>query len=278
MMLNRRKWLSAVAFGAVSAAAYPVLGEPYWLELSHTNIQLGSKLSRPIRILHLADLHASSVVPLLAIDHAVNIGLEQNPDLICLTGDFISNRSGFDPDNYIRSLKKLSAAAPAFAVLGNHDGGSWATLHRGFRDHRLVEQILAESGIILLHNRSRTVRVNNSDLHLVGVGDLWSEEIDATAAFSQASGGVPTVLLSHNPDSKDVLSQCAWHLMLSGHTHGGQVIVPFEGPCFAPVVDKRFVAGLGQWRDRQIYVTRGVGNLGGIRFCCRPEASLLSLS
>ena len=63
--------------------------------------------------------------------------------------------------------------------------------------------------------------------------------------------------------------------MLSGHTHGGQVIVPVYGPRYAPVIDKNYVAGLKPWRDRRIHMTRGVGNLGGVRFRCRPEVSLL---
>ncbi len=66
--------------------------------------------------------------------------------------------------------------------------------------------------------------------------------------------------------------------MLSGHTHGGQVILPFDGPRFAPVMDKRYVAGLGMWGERQIHVSRGVGNLHGVRFRCRPEINLLTLS
>ena len=85
------------------------------------------------------------------------------------------------------------------------------------------------------------------------------------------------VLLAHNPDSKDILGAYPWDLMLSGHTHGGQVIVPFDGPRFAPVEDKRYVAGLKPWGTRQIHVSRGVGNVGGVRFRCRPEVSLLSV-
>ena len=107
------------------------------------------------------------------------------------------------------------------------------------------------------------------------MGDLWSGEIEAARAFSGVDPRAPTVLLAHNPDSKDELGAYPWDLMLSGHTHGGQVIVPFDGPRFAPVEDKRYVAGLKPWGTRQIHVTRGVGNIGGVRFRCRPEVSLV---
>ncbi|MBS1875709.1 MAG: hypothetical protein JSU00_21015 [Acidobacteria bacterium] len=113
---------------------------------------------------------------------------------------------------------------------------------------------------------------------IAGTGDLWAEEIDARKAFLNAGAAMPCILLSHNPDSKDMLSNAPWDLMLSGHTHGGQIIAPFYGPAFAPVADKRFVAGLHEWAGRWIYVTRGVGNLGSVRFRCRPEVTVLDLA
>jgi predicted MPP superfamily phosphohydrolase len=108
--------------------------------------------------------------------------------------------------------------------------------------------------------------------------DLWSGEIDAQAAFRDLDAQRPAILLAHNPDSKDSLNGYPWNLMLSGHTHGGQVIVPFKGPCFAPVKDLRFIAGLKRWGTRHIFVNRGVGNLGGVRFDCRPEVSIVSVA
>jgi predicted MPP superfamily phosphohydrolase len=195
-----------------------------------------------------------------------------------LTGDFITNQSGFNFAHYVSVLKKLAEAVPTFAVLGNHDGGAWASRRRGFGHHQLVKGMITSSGITFLHNTSTLISLNDRKLQLVGVGDLWAKEIDAKSAFSAVTSDVPTVLLSHNPDSKEVLAPYPWQLMLSGHTHGGQVVVPFCGPCFAPVDDKRYVAGLGRWRDRQIYVTRGVGNVGGVRFRCRPEISMVHVA
>ena len=115
-------------------------------------------------------------------------------------------------------------------------------------------------------------------MQLVGVGDLWSRELDGAAAFREAEKNVPTILLAHNPDSKIALGNRAWHLMLSGHTHGGQIRLPLLGAPFAPVVDKRYIAGLKPWRDRWIHVTKGVGNVHGVRFNCRPEVSLLRIT
>jgi len=249
--MNRRRWIVG-ACGALTASAYPAYFEPRNFELTSNSLTFGLSARKPVRILHLTDFHASQFVSMDMIENAIDLGLAQKPDLICLTGDFITFQSGFDEYHYVALLRRLSNAAPTFAVLGNHDGCQWAVKHGGFADHSVVEGILAKSGISLLHNRAEDVRLNGSEFALVGVADLWSEEINAQAAFLKTSRGKPTILLAHNPDSKDALKGYPWNVMLSGHTHGGQVIVPFKGACFAPVKDHRFIAGLKRWGDRQI--------------------------
>jgi len=211
------------------------------------------------------------------IDRAIDLGLAQRPDLVCITGDFVTHRSGFDAPALARSLRRLSTAAPAFAVLGNHDAGSWASDRRGDHTHKVVERILGDAGIHLLHNRAVAIEAAGRPLTLAGVGDLWSGETHSERAFAGLAPRGPVGLLSHNPDSKELLGRYPWHLMLCGHTHGGQVIVPFDGPRYAPVRDKRYVEGLRPWGSKQIHVSRGVGNIAGVRLNCRPEVSLLRL-
>jgi predicted MPP superfamily phosphohydrolase len=275
--MTRRKLLFSF-FGA-APLVYPCYWEPRWLDVTRRQARLDQPVGgEPARLLHLADLHASMFVPLSMIHHAISAGLAQKPDLICVTGDFITTRQDFDARAYAQALRRLSAAAPTYAVLGNHDGGSWTRRHFGYPDHRLVERILEDAGIELLHNRSASVEVRGGAMTLVGVGDLWSNEVEPRRAFANVDRETATVVLAHNPDTKDVLRRYDWDLMLSGHTHGGQVIIPFEGVRYAPVLDKRYVAGLKPWGSRLIHVTRGVGNVGGVRFRCRPEASLLVVS
>jgi len=276
-MTRRSLLLGAVGIGT-AAISYPCYYEPRWLDVTKRRVRIArAPLRAPVRVLHLSDLHASFVVPLSLIQNAIRLGLECAPDLICVTGDFITFRHDFDSREYVNALRRLAAAAPTFAVLGNHDGGSWARRRQGNSDHIFVERMLEESGIHLLHNRSQRVSIRGERLTLVGVGDLWSQEIEGSKAFAGVTGESPVVLLSHNPDSKETLGSFAWDLMLCGHTHGGQVIVPIEGARYAPVADKRYVAGLKPWGTRQIHVTRGVGNVGGVRFRCRPEVSMLSV-
>jgi uncharacterized protein len=276
-MTTRRKFIATFIGTSVAAAAYPCYIEPRWLEVTRRHVPVTpSGEGAPVRILHLSDLHASLEVPLSMIADAVTAGLAEKPDVVCLTGDFITRRDDFDPAGYARVLGRLSAQAPCFAVLGNHDGGPWSATRLGYPDHHRIEHILEDAGVELLHNRSRQIQVAGRTLQFVGVGDYWTGELRSARAFSGAHRMLPTILLAHNPDSKDEVGDQSWSLMLSGHTHGGQVRI-FEGDRYAPVHDKRYVAGLKPWGGRFIHVTRGVGSLAGVRFRCRPEASLLTL-
>jgi predicted MPP superfamily phosphohydrolase len=272
--MTRRKFLYS-ALG--SSLVYPCYLEPRWLDVTRQTVRLHRPGIAPFKILHLSDLHASLLVPQSMIHRAITAGLAERPDLICVTGDFVTHRQDFHAAEYAATLRRLSAAAPTFAVMGNHDGGEWASHHMGNRDHRVVDRILEDAHIELLHNRSVGVEARGAALNIVGVGDLWSDEVDAGRAFRGVGGGRPTIVLAHNPDTKEELRRPEWDLMLSGHTHGGQVVIGFDGSRYAPVEDKRYVAGLKPWGTRQIHVTRGVGNIAGVRFRCRPEASLLTV-
>ncbi|MFN7919621.1 MAG: phosphodiesterase YaeI [Bryobacteraceae bacterium] len=275
MKISRRTFFYS-AVPAIPAVAYPVLIEPRWFDVTHTPVRVG--LRQPVRVLHLSDLHLSSVFSLARIQDAITAGLATRPDLICLTGDYVTVWGRVSTADYPAALRRLSQAAPTFAVVGNHDGGLWTQGHGGARDHSAVDRILESAGIELLQNRFRRVEIRGEKLAVAGVGDLWGDEIDAGAALGSIPESDRVILLSHNPDSKGMFARHRWDLMLSGHTHGGQVILPLLGESYAPVVDKNYVAGLKPWQGRQIFITRGVGNVAGVRFNCRPEVSVLELA
>jgi predicted MPP superfamily phosphohydrolase len=261
------------------APVYAFGVEPNWLERTFQRVKLPCKhLTSGVRLLQLSDFHASPAVPFSLIEKSVEMGLEAKPDVICLTGDFVTDATPFDEAEYARILRRLSSAAPVFATLGNHDGGAWGASVRGLKDSTVVRSLLRAGNVPLLHNRSEVVRVRDQSIRLAGVGDLWSAGVDGDLAFATVPAEDPAILLAHNPDTKDVLANHPWDLMLSGHTHGGQVALPLLGERFVPIRDKRFIAGLKQWNGRQVYVTRGVGNIGGVRVNCRPEVTVLDLS
>ena len=279
--MTRRQFVSSLSLaGALPGYAFGL--EPNWLELTSQTVVLPCLAPGvPIRILQLSDLHLSSYVPFSLIDRAISMGLNANPDLICLTGDFITNSEPFDSGRYATLLKRLSRRAPTFASLGNHDGGLWAARHiGGFSDNSAVRSLLEAADVHLLHNRSQLLSIRGRALYLAGVGDLWSQEAVPESAFASIPDNpdTPVVLLAHNPDTKELVANRPWHLMLSGHTHGGQVLIPVVGTRFVSVRDKRFISGLKKWNGKSIYITRGVGNLAGVRFNCRPEVTILDLA
>jgi uncharacterized protein len=282
--MSRRRFLGGVSIAAAGTLGYARFFEAERLQVSHHAVPLAGGARRPLRLLHLSDLHASGVVGLDYIEAAIDRALAWRPEVICLTGDFITQR--FDsPDQYARVLKKLSDAAPCFATLGNHDGGEWAGAEGGYPDLGWIGGVLRDGGIHLLHNTSTRWAAGEWTLQFVGVGDTWAREFDPEKAFrgvraeSSAPGDSPVILLSHNPDTKDAMAARPWRLMLSGHTHGGQLRVPWLGATpFAPVRDKRFVEGLHAWDGRWIHVTKGIGTVFGLRINCPPEISCLTLA
>lgn len=282
MKVTRRRFFGALgvtaATGLAGAAGSTRFIEPDWLEV--TRVHVNSKCpGRHLRVLHLSDLHASEVVPFELIERAISLGLAERPDVIALTGDFVTGRHPLTP-RYREALARLSAVAPTFACLGNHDGGAWAGSTGGYATTEPIRRLLSDAGIQLLHNTSRELQIGGRAVLVAGVGDLWTGECYPNLALREPNPDDTAlrIVLNHNPDAKELFRPGTWDLMLCGHTHGGQLRLPLLGTPFAPVRDKRFVAGLHSWHDSHIYITRGVGNLHGVRFNCRPEVSLLDIA
>ena len=266
-MKSRRAFLSLTATIA-APALWATSVEPAWHEVTVTPIRGLPAL----RILHFSDLHCSDGLPPSVLLRALEMGLEHRPDVICLTGDYVSTTHGFDEVGLRGIFRRAVQAAPTYAVLGNHDGGHWLNKRFGGSPTSAgMRQILSGEGVHVLHNEA-TVLPNG--IELVGMGDIYSQEF---GPFTGTSPG-PRVVLCHNPDGKDLISDYRWDLMLSGHTHGGQVRLWPAPTTWAPVNDKRFISGLHDWAGRQLFITRGAGSPKHVRFGCRPEVSILELT
>lgn len=279
---TRRNFLRVCGVGAASAAggaAYAHWGETHWLELRRVALPSLRGDRTPLRILHLSDFHASADVSLEFIAKAIALGLTQHPDLIALTGDFFTNRLHHAAADYVNVLRALPAAAPTFACFGNHDGGPWTRRGGGYATLDEAQALLRAAGIRYLLNDAAVVSVKGRPLQIFGVGDLWSGMCFPQRAFPLAPerGAATRLVLNHNPDAKDALLPHDWDLALCGHTHGGQLRLPFFGSPFAPVHDHRYIEGLHSWNGRWLFITRGVGNLHGVRFNCRPEVSVIDI-
>lgn len=272
MSISRRQLLFGIGVPATVALGYGRFVEPSWLDQTEKQVKLrGRSLRRPLRILHLSDLHVSRYVTSAFLQSAFELGAATKPDLICLTGDYITVGQSFDAPSYEKALRWLSSVAPTYAVFGNHDGGVFG----GLPTNNFVGSLLTRAGISILHNRSQFLDLGGTLLRLAGVGDHWTNEVDAEGAFSLAGASDLTVVMNHNPDAKMFFGQFPWDLMLCGHTHGGQVRIPLIGAPYVSVKDRKYVQGLLDYDKGQIHITRGVGTLERIRFNCRPEVSLL---
>ncbi len=277
MNFSRRRLLTWGLPALASSAGYVRFVEPGWLAQTQKQVKIRGRLpGRPLRILHLSDLHASAAVPLSFIRQSFELGAMAKPDIICLTGDFVTTNEDFDDQLYRQHLSWLASVAPTFAVLGNHDGGAWAAA-LGVPNTRMVAGLLNKSGIEVLHNRSMDIAVAGSLVRLIGIGDYWSRQADGATAYSTIPNTPVdlTLALNHNPDAKVEFYNRPWDLMLCGHTHGGQVRIPLYGPPIVPIADKRYTAGLVPYQQGMVHITRGVGNVDGVRFNCRPEVSTL---
>lgn len=284
--IGRRKMILrifAVITTPVLAGVYSRL-EADWLELSKITLPFrGIQKKEKLKLLHLSDLHLSKTCSLEQIETALKKGFSESPDACFITGDFITD---IPNETELEGLGKLlsifASKIPTYACLGNHDGGSWSASHGGLKTSEKIKGILRKAGVRLLVNERLSVRIKGIPLQIVGVGDFWSKECEPRLCLvhrSQNPPRDPVILMCHNPDAKEILKSYFWNLMLAGHTHGGQFIVPFtKFAPFAPVVDQSIVEGLHSWdKWRYIHVTRGVGNLYGFRFNCRPEISLIEL-
>ena len=280
-LMNRRAFLRLGSVGALAAggAAYAAGVEPGWLKTTFKDVR-GLGLDQRIRVLHLSDLHASGCVPWERIRESMEIGLSHKPDLVFLTGDFVTSTS-YDVSRYAEALAPLKGHPHCYACLGNHDGR-----YRGADTETMARRLDAQFkkvGVKLLFNRSLNATVQGSAIRIAGVGDLWKHQVQPERCLtllgkSKGLDRIPTLLLAHNPDTKEEVEHYHWDVMFSGHTHGGQVVVPIiNWAPRLPVKDRSMVEGLYEWKGRHIHITRGVGSLHGLRFNCPPEVSLIDL-
>jgi predicted MPP superfamily phosphohydrolase len=206
---------------------------------------------RGFRVLQLSDIHHSRFFPLDRVARMVELSNRLEPDLVALTGDFITySRASIEP--IAEMLGELKARAGVVAVLGNHDFRVGAVA---------IERALRKRGIEVLRNRHIVLRKGGDVLPIAGVDDYYYGA-DPERALAGIPQGSPTVLLAHNPRQLEALARYGVSLVLSGHTHGGQVNLPLLGTIYGRSPEQlRFKIGWDRLGDTQIYVSRGIGTI-----------------
>src|SRR5688572_10781390 len=248
--------------------------EPTWLESNRIPLPVRDLPSglEGLRIAHLTDFHGGHHLPPHYLAEVVERTVAHQPDLIALTGDFV--HKGYDHvEDVAALLGQLRAPLGVYAVLGNHDFSVRNALglrrYRGL--HQAVADALSGQGIRVLRNESVVVRKGGKPFQVAGIDDLWSGECDPAAALRGLCPNSPRLVLAHNPLTVEELAGERCDLMLSGHTHGGQVNWPGVGRLFIGKKARRLPAGLCHHNGTPVYVNKGVGYGWRFRFNVRPE-------
>lgn len=268
VLVTRRAALNALMAGGVGTV---VGGAAYGLAYSRHNIQV-VRTTIPVsgfnpaldglRIGLITDLHHSEMVPAQDVTRAASLMMAERPDLIVLGGDYVTwgDRSYVVPCS--EALAGLSAPLGVYAVLGNHD------------DDRDMPAALISHGYEVLRDARTTLNVRGHKLDLVGVR-YWTRRARDIARLVRGADST-TVLLAHDPRRLEEAAALNVPLVLSGHTHGGQVLLPGVGA----VAARKFpvIAGVGRRRDTAIFVSRGVGTVYvPYRLNCPPDVSVITV-
>ena len=277
--MNRRDFLklgAAVLFGvAVSSLTgftYAIEIEPEWLDKTIVELvlpNLDPAFDR-FRLVQVSDIHASKWMPegrLASVVDAVN---SLRPDLVAITGDFVSHSPWKFQQILINQLRRLDPVYGSVAVLGNHD--HW-------NDADIVRSVIAESGLTDLDNSFCTLRRQGTSLHFAGVDDYMEHKDRLDEVLKQLPREGAAVLLAHEPDYANISAPTGrFDLQISGHTHGGQVSLPLIGAPILPSYGRQYPRGLYRIKQMQLYTNRGVGMIHlPFRFNSRPEVTLFVL-
>lgn len=274
--LSRRKFIWRLGLGAVGLTALDAFGfEPQALELEQHEVPIRG-LSRAFdgyKIALLSDFH----LPLVSrnfVQRAIAIANSQKPDIFALPGDFVHGKHRhilqFMP-SFEGFFDGITAPDGAVGTLGNHDHWMGAKLVRN--------EIAKHTQITLIDNSRIMLERGRDQLAFGGVGDMWMAAVKPDVAFDGVPDDVPRIMLSHNPDVAELMEQdVRVDLQLSGHTHGGEIRVPFgPAPLIPSKFGNKFREGLVQGKRNLVYVTRGIASVSRARLFCRPEVTVLTL-
>ncbi len=277
--LTRRQFLKRaglLALGGMVAGSggweYMTAVEPGWLDVQPVTLTL-PRLAPAFdgyRVVQFSDIHMSSWMTRARLAEVVGVVNAQGADLIAMTGDFVSNLSDEIAQDLIAVLGTLRAPDGAVAVLGNHD--HW-------NDADVIHRVIKESGMVDLTNTVHTLQRGSTPLHLAGVDDIWEKHDRLDDVLTRLPQEGAAILLAHEPDFADTSAATGrFDLQLSGHSHGGQVIMPLVGPIHLPYLGQKYPLGRYQVGTMIQYTNRGVGMIQPrVRFNCRPEITVFTL-
>ncbi|MFA6547848.1 MAG: metallophosphoesterase [Candidatus Magasanikbacteria bacterium] len=288
--LNKRKKLGyvliAVLFFIIFCGIDAFFIEPWLIVKNEIEIK-DIKISQPIKIAFISDIQIGNHKKTAWTEKMVEKINEIQPDLILLGGDLIDNEGTFeDESQYLEPLRKISDKYPIYYILGNHEYGIGSQTKEdrnkqtGDRSQLLITK-MKDLKITLLRNNLECPTIKNQKICLFGLDDIWSRNINFDE-LKNWDKNLPLIFLTHNPDGIKIypINQKIPDLTLAGHTHGGQIRLPFIGPLGSAQIQlpKKYYSGLNDWCGMKIFTTVGIGESGGqIRFLDPPEMAIINL-
>ena len=251
---------------------YAYLIEPNWIDINYLRLKLPNLASEfnGYRIVKISDIHIDKQSKKRRLNYIFRLVNQQKPDLIAITGDFVTRRQMKFIPKLDATLGKLNASDKVVGVLGNHD--YWANATK-------IAEVLEKNNILNLDNKVYTLKRGNAVLNIAGVDDVWvgRDRLDLVLQELPTKGAA--ILLAHEPDFADTSAATnRFDLQLSGHSHAGQIRLPFLEPPFLPGLGEKYYAGLYKVGKMFEYTNRGIGMTKlHLRFGSRPEITVFIL-
>jgi len=296
---------------------WPRFIEPNLISTTTLDFPLSNlKSNLPLKIVQFSDLHFNSELSERFLNKLTDKILKESADIIVFTGDFLCFSKLDEQIRLKKFLNTLHAPFGCFAILGNHDYenfisinengeydlidnlNSSSTLARGFKKlfskiilkgtsteraknsnvHEGLIELLKETPFTILHNETKLIDIKGTKLNICGLGEYSLKKCLPEIAFESYETDYPGVILSHNPDSLSLLKNYPGEIILSGHTHGGQVNLPWLRNKFMALENLKLVRGLVRQYNKNIYINKGVGSVMKFRWFSMPEILVLNLT
>ena len=260
--------LAAGVLGGGAVAWHARHRAPRDVKLRHLRIGEPDTAGPELRIGFVTDTHVGPTVSAADLDRAMQLLMDEEPDLLLLGGDYVSESPRYIPET-TDVIGGYTSGLPlgALAVFGNHDYAN---------DAPRMERLLSSRDVRVLRNEAAPLP--DTDLWIAGIDDAMLSVADVAGTFAHIPEHAPVVALWHEPDGADEVAPYGALLQLSGHSHGGQVRLPVLGHVAAPSGGRRYVSGLYNARGMPVYTSHGVGAYRPpVRYRCAPEVTLISL-
>lgn len=260
---------------SVLICLYSIYIEPKWIVVKNHKISLDKINGQSIKIVQFSDTQLGEFFSLKQLEEVVDKINKTSPDIVIFTGDLIDNASNYNDINKVsKILSNIKASQGKYAIYGNHDYGGGAV--------RYYNSIMTEAGFKILKNSSTSIKLGSINLKIFGTDDKLMGGYDMNSTIKGISSNDINLLLIHEPDLIDDFKGSPIDLALSGHSHGGQVRIPFYGPLKKVVFAEKYTHGfytIENKRKTKLYVNTGLGNTRlPFRFGNIPEITVFTIT